>query len=82
MPGKQNTADHIARSNHLPLPSEEEIKEEEEYLDQIGTMDNVVEQLSKDIMVKEQKEDMILRIVREWVQRQEKPTKEELKVKD
>ena len=69
VPGKQNSADHISRSSHLPLPSEEEIKEEVEYLDKISAMDDIAEQLSKDALIKEQKEDVVVSIVREWVQR-------------
>ena len=42
----------------------------------------MVEQLSKETLAKEQKEDPILSKVREWVQKQEKPSKEELKGHD
>ena len=38
-----NIADHVSRSSHLPEPTESELKEEEEYIDQIGAVDICLE---------------------------------------
>ena len=55
----------MSRSSHLPEPTESELREEEEYIDQIGAVDDIFEQLSKVTLAKEQKEDPILSKVRE-----------------
>ena len=91
-PGKKNTnADALSRSNHLELPSQEEVDEESGYIhklynlvkeleakdEQIRNLQN--DKLLKDNIVREQKDDEIIGQVREWVERGNLPTKQEIR---
>ena len=91
-PGKKNTnADALSRSNHLELPSQEEVDEESGYIhklynlvkeleakdEQIRNLQN--DKLLKDNIVREQKDDEIIGQVRGWVERGNLPTKQEIR---
>jgi hypothetical protein len=60
-PGKKNqNADGLSRSSHLPPASEEEVKEQEEYMGAMGADDEV---LDSDLIKEAQQEDEVLRRV-------------------
>ena len=68
LPGKKNkAADAMSRCSHLPLPSNEEEKEQAEFINSMKTMDAVVAKLSKSLVVREQKTDETLNTVRGWI---------------
>ena len=85
-PGKLNgNADKLSRCNHLPPCSEEE--EKEHALDYSnnqptfisGMLDEVEEKaFMRETLIKCQKEDKVLKKVRQWIQKDVKPTKEEI----
>ena len=79
LPGKKNkAADAMSRCSHLPLPSNEEEKEQAEFINSIKNMDAVVATLSKSLVVREQKTDETLNIVRGWITKGH-PSKEDMK---
>ena len=57
----------MSRCSHLPLPSIEEEKEQAQFINSIKNMDAVVATLSKSLVVREQKTDETLNIVRGWI---------------
>ena len=66
LPGKQNqAADALSRSNHMNPASAEEEAEEAEFIDCIKEIDEVVYNLSHDMIVREQKADETTNCVRE-----------------
>ena len=93
-PGKENTnADALSRSNHLELPTKEEEEEEEGYVHRIYTLVRQLEKndekirslhrnsdkLTRDNLVREQKDDEILGQVRKWIEQNKLPSKQEIK---
>ena len=93
-PGKENTnADALSRSNHLELPTREEEEEEAGYVHKLYTLVKKLEKndekirnlhrnsdkLTKDNIVREQKDDEILGQVRKWIKQNKLPSKQELK---
>ena len=79
LPGKKNkAADAMSRCSHLPLPSNEEEKEQAEFINSIKNMDAVVATLSKSLVVREQKTDETLNTVRGWIVNGH-PSKEDMK---
>ena len=79
LPGKKNkAADAMSRCSHLPLPSNEEEKEQAEFINSMKTMDAVVAKLSKSLVVREQKTDETLNTVRGWIINGH-PSKEDMK---
>ena len=76
-PGKQNVvADALSRSSHLPEPTQEEKEESQEYIFRISK-DKMME-LDRGSIKEHQDNDEILSKVREWVTRNQVPTKEQL----
>jgi hypothetical protein len=91
-PGKDNVnADLLSRATHLPEPTEEEMAEEAEFIeeepvitykeDQPSEVNVVHKQLSTQDIQRAQEEDEILGEVREWVHRGAAPTRAELRGK-
>ena len=92
-PGKVNTnADSVSRSEHLPEASEDDVKEQEEYIECVGSITNgkitigSLEQedfgdevLDEEQVKQSQRDDPVLRKVREWLQEAHQPTKAELR---
>ena len=94
-PGKENSnADAISRSEHMPPPEPEDEEDEAEYInklemylgeleeeDDIKALNEVGVQLSRENLIREQKEDEILQEVRSWLTKKQMPTKESLQGK-
>ena len=93
-PGKENTnADAVSRSSHLEYPTKEEEEEEADYIhrlydlvrkleaedEKIRSLHSNSDKLTKDNLVKEQKDDEILKQVRTWIKNNKLPSKQEIK---
>ena len=93
-PGKKNTnADAMSRSNHMDEPTQEDEDEEAGYIhrlyclvkkledddEQIKNLHRTGDKLMKDNIVREQKDDSILREVRKWIKKNKLPTKQEIR---
>ena len=93
-PGKKNTnADAMSRSNHMDEPTQEDedeeagyihrlyclVKELEEEDEQIKNLHRIGDKLMKDNIVREQKDDAILREVRKWIKKNKLPTRQEIR---
>ena len=96
-PGRLNTnADSLSRCNHLDPPTEEDVREQEEFIECLMSITNgrvtisslgendehEHETLDGELIKKSQVEDPILRKIRDWVQQGHQPSKEELKGQD
>ena len=72
-PGKLNVnADALSRRTELPEPTEEEIREQEEFVDQMVALD-------RELIRQEQAKDSVLKVVRGWVSQGAAPSKQELR---
>ena len=93
-PGKQNSnADAVSRSSHLEPPTKEEEEEEAGYIHRlyefvkkleaddkmIRSLHRNSDKLTRDNLVREQKDDQILEQVRTWVKEKKLPSKQEVK---
>ena len=93
-PGKKNSnCDAMSRCDHLEVPTREEEEEEEGYIHRLYTLVRKLERhsgairnlhrnndrLIKSNLIREQKNDEILRQVRKWVREGELPSKEEIR---
>mgnify|MGYP003312821645 CR=1 FL=1 len=95
-PGRLNTnADSFSRCGHLPPASEDDVKEQEEYIECVGSISNgkitinALEQendgseiLDGEVVKESQREDRVLKQVRDWLTTGHQPTKEELRGQD
>ena len=86
-PGKDNlNADALSRCNHLPEPSDEDVEEQDTYVNALAMNDHVeilsmIEDLDRRNIFKEQSEDPILKEVRAWISTGTVPSRKELRGK-
>ena len=84
-PGSQNkNADALSRSTHMPPPTEEEIAEQEEYINNVSSdiIAEVGEALSRNNLYRQQLNDATLVELRQWITEKKLPPKVELKGKN